>query len=169
MLRALLLMLLLLGSGSAASAMNEEDRKGKPQPLRGSDEELIRERERIKEEYWRMREERIRALRAATESTHEKGSRSSVPGWRGGGDDGSPSDGEDGEGGGPAGPIAISDNPVNMGRILLVTVGAGLMIMLVLRLRRSRRGAGDRRPAYSAKDGPMTVRLRPRPERKVST
>ena len=163
----LVLTVLLFLPAGPALGLDEKGTKGdgRPRPLNSADEARIRERERMKAEYLKMREERLEALRAATQPVAGN-SHSSIPGWRskdgeslGGSRDSSPA----------TTPIPIADDPVDAGKILLLTVGAGLSLLLVLRVARSRKlrrrtGRGGRNRDPMA-DGPMTLRLKPRESR----
>jgi hypothetical protein len=159
-IRSLLVLLALtLMPAGLARALDEGKREGGgPRPLSEGESDIVRERERMREEYRRMREARIKALRQAAgpASPH---STSGVPGWRTKERGKEPPPPKP-----PPGPLGAS--PADYGNILLITMGVGLTGLIVLRLvrtvKRTRKERPMRKGAHIA-DGPVTLTIRPRP------
>lgn len=155
LLAALLLFALF---GGRATALNEKNqgRPGQPVRINAAEDELIRERERMRREYREMREKRLAALKETEERTTGRSS-AAVPGWRTG-RDGNPS----GAGAVPPGempPDELMPGQATLVNTFLIVCGAGLCVLLFFRLRR---GAAmrKRRKRFKKPDGPMSVSLK---------
>lgn len=160
---ALVLLLTLLLTGGTALALGDKDRAGKagPRRLGAEDEELLRTRERMQEEYRQMREVRREELEKAAASANPR-SRSDVPGWRaeGGGNPSAPAAAP-----APEMPGPLGGHPFNAGKILLITLGLGLTALIALRVVRSVKRVREEkpmRPGASFAAGPITLTVRQR-------
>ena len=78
---------LLAMTGGTALALNEknEDRAGQPRAINAGGDDRIRERERMREEYRALREQRFTELKESEALATGKSS-AAVPGWRTGSD-----------------------------------------------------------------------------------
>jgi hypothetical protein len=179
--RTIVLTLIVLLLPGVAFAMPRGDEKKKPDSftLTPEDEEILRTRERMKEQYLKDREERRKALEAAVAEASGARAKGGVPGWRNQGSaigsvgprrpaDGGPVEteangvGEQSDGGAPTGLLTG-----------LALAMAGVLIAVYMRFVRPALEQVKQRSSAKANEPPqpaggkgaMTVTLRPRKER----